>query len=290
MSKSAAKTGAGPTVVVAIEQFFPKNQRIIEDPMAFRMLPFGVRMFVQLVRPDFMRDWMVRATEKDLPGIWAGMMCRKRFIDDALVRSADHFDAVVNLGAGFDTRVYRIASASRIPVWEVDQKENIAAKKRGVINILAAIPRNVRLVSIDFDREKLVDILLSHGYSTAMRTFFIWEGVTQYLTDAGIQSTFEFLGAAPARSQVVFTYIRRDFLDGRTMYGWNKAYRKYVARERVWLFGKNPEEWPDFLNLYGWKVVDDIGIPDLTEQYVKPTGRVLPGNEVERILVAEKVH
>ncbi len=290
MSKTAARTGAGPTVMVAIEQLFPREQRIINDPMACRMLPFGVRMFVHLMKPGFMRDWMVRATEKALPGIWAGMMCRKRFIDEALTRSTDNVDAVVNLGAGFDTRAYRLPPASRIPVWEVDQEENIAAKRKGVINILGAIPPNVKLVSIDFDRQRLMDILLSHGYSTAMRTFFIWEGVTQYLTDAGIQATFEFLGAAPARSQIVFTYIRKDFLDGRTMYGWNKAHRKYVVRERIWLFGKNPEEWPDFLNLYGWRVVDDIGIPGLAEQYVKPTGRILPGNEVERILVAEKVH
>ena len=31
MSKEAGKTASGPTVVIAIEQYFPKSQRVVED-------------------------------------------------------------------------------------------------------------------------------------------------------------------------------------------------------------------------------------------------------------------
>jgi len=31
MTKAAGKTGAGPTVTVAIEQHFPPDQRIVDD-------------------------------------------------------------------------------------------------------------------------------------------------------------------------------------------------------------------------------------------------------------------
>jgi hypothetical protein len=41
MAQAAAKTGAGPTVMVAIEQYFPSHQRIIiVDDMAYSVLPF----------------------------------------------------------------------------------------------------------------------------------------------------------------------------------------------------------------------------------------------------------
>jgi hypothetical protein len=46
MTKAAAKTGVSPTVLVAIEQYFPEKQRIIEDGLAYRMLPFGMKTFV----------------------------------------------------------------------------------------------------------------------------------------------------------------------------------------------------------------------------------------------------
>jgi hypothetical protein len=92
-----------PAVIVAIEQRFPKDQRIIADDLAYAMLPSGMKAFVWLMRPAFARDWMVRATEKSAPGLWALMACRKRYIDEKLIEAVDEIDAVVNLGAGFDT-------------------------------------------------------------------------------------------------------------------------------------------------------------------------------------------
>jgi len=144
-------------------------------------------------------------------------------------------------------------------------------------------------VTIDFDREELGTVLQSQGYSDRMKTFFIWEAVTQYLTEAGIRSTFEFLAEAEPGSSLVFTYIRKDFLDGRDLYHWEKAYEKYVEKEKIWRFGMNPEEWPGFLQQYGWKPIEDIGYDELAEMYVRPTGRALPSTQVERIVHAQKL-
>jgi|NGEPerStandDraft_6_1074524.scaffolds.fasta_scaffold386565_2 hypothetical protein len=41
MTKAAAKTGADPIFIVAVEQFFPKNQRIIEDDLSPKILPLS---------------------------------------------------------------------------------------------------------------------------------------------------------------------------------------------------------------------------------------------------------
>jgi O-methyltransferase involved in polyketide biosynthesis len=64
MTQAAAKTGSGPTAMVAIEQHFPKDQRIIDDDLAYRILPRGMRAYVWLMRLDQARDWIVRASEK----------------------------------------------------------------------------------------------------------------------------------------------------------------------------------------------------------------------------------
>lgn len=128
MSQAAGKTGPGPTATVAIEQHFPRQQRIIEDHLAHQMLPAGMRAFVHLVRPRWIRDWMIRGAERDLPGIWSAVLCRKRFIDETLEGAAGDIDAVVNLGAGLDTRLYRLSGVSGKPAFEVDQPQSIRFK------------------------------------------------------------------------------------------------------------------------------------------------------------------
>lgn len=289
MTKAAAKTGIGPTTLVAIEQHFPKKQRIIEDDLAYRILPFSMKVFVWLVRPDPIRAWMVRATEKDAPGLWGGMMCRKRYIDEKLIDSVNQINSVVNLGAGFDTRAYRLPALSDMPVWEVDQPENIQSKQNRLYKLFGAVPSHVRLVPIDLDREELDTVLASYGYSADRRTFFIWEAVTQYLTETGIRTTFDFLAKAERGSRLVFTYVRKDFLDGRVMYGWEKGYKQYVVKNKIWLFGMDPEAWPNFLKGYGWQIIEHVGYEELAEQYVRPTGRELASTPIERIVYAEKV-
>lgn len=41
MARAAAKTGGEPTALVAVEQCFPKNERIIVDDLAYRIMPSG---------------------------------------------------------------------------------------------------------------------------------------------------------------------------------------------------------------------------------------------------------
>lgn len=288
MAKAAARTGVGPTALVAMEQSFSKKERIIEDDLAYRLLPFSGRALLWLMRPEPFRNWMIRLTEKDAPGIWGGIMCRKRYIDEQLADSLRRIDAVVNLGAGFDTRVYRLPALSGVPVWEVDQSENIKPKQQRLRKLLGTIPSHVTLVAIDFDREDLGAVMKAHGYAADKRTFFIWEAVTQYLTEKGIRTTFDYLAKAVRGSRLAFTYIRQDFLDGRAMYDWEKGYREYVATN-TWIFGMEPETWPSFLEKYGWQVIEDIGYDEMAARYVKPTGRALATTPIERMVLATKL-
>jgi methyltransferase (TIGR00027 family) len=275
--------------MVAIEQHFPKGKRIIDDELAYRFLPLGMRGYVWLMRLDIARDWMVRATEKSLPGIWAGMMCRKRYIDEKLIESVGHIDAVVNLGAGFDTRVYRLPALANMPAWEVDQPENVEPKRARLRNLFGAVPPHITLVPIDFDREELGTVLAAHGYLAKERTFFIWEAVTQYLTERGIRATFGYLTTAARGSRLAFTYVRKDFLYGKNINGGEPLYKQYVVRDKLWLFGMAPEEVEDFLGAFGWSVVEHLGYEELAERYVAPTSRRLASTPIERIVYAEKL-
>lgn len=277
-----------PIALVAVEQYLPKAQRIVDDDTAVLLLPLGAVIFVRLLQARGLRDWIIGLSEKSNPGIWGGLLCRKRYIDDKLVASCNKIHAVVNLGAGFDTRPYRLQALSGLPVWEVDQCENVEAKQKRLRKAFGTIPANVKIVSVDFDRDDLGSILVAQGYSVATQTFFVLEAVTQYLTEKGVRATFDWLAKAAPGSRLVFTYVRKDFLDGKNFYGWESGYRQFVA-SKVWLYGMEPENCPDFLKDYGWRVIEDIGYDKLADRYIVPTGRPLASTPVERMVYAERV-
>ena len=231
---------------------------------------------------------MIRLTEKRIPGVWAIFSVRKRYIDDK-VTEATHLDALVNLGAGFDTLTFRLPTLVNGPVFEVDQPGDIESKRSKLNQALGELPEQLRFVSVDFDEEELGPALTTHGYSSDMKTVFVLQAVTQYLTMAGIQTTFDFLAKSQSGSRLVFTYVRRDFVEGRAFNDNEDLYKRLVLKDKVWLFGLNSEEVSDFLDGYGWRVLEHLGYDEIAEVYVKPTGRKLESFALERLVYAEKL-
>ena len=290
-TKGAAKTGNQPTLIVAIEQNFPQEERIINDTLAPKLYSGADRFWIQLTKISVFRNWIVGITEKFLPGGWSCFLVRKRYIDEHLLEAVGNreVEAVVNLGAGFDTRLYRFEALRNIPCWEVDQPINIAAKESVLKSALKTVPENVTLTGINFVEQEIGELLKQSGYQAGVRTFFIWEAVSQYLNDAAVKNIFDFFAQAPAGSQLVFTYIPRDFIDGTNLYNQEKFYKRVVLKDKIWQFGFDPTTLGELLGRIGWKLVKDLGYAELGDRYVKPTGRNLGVLQIERVVYAEKV-
>jgi methyltransferase (TIGR00027 family) len=233
----AAQTAYGPMVQVAIEQYEPPERRLVDDELALSFLPAGQRAMVRAMRWPPLRRLTISAGERVVPGSWAIVAGRKRYIDDKLAEALESIDAVVVLGAGMDTRAYRLSRRSDIPVFEVDLPVNIERKKAVLRRVFDVLPRSVHLVPLDFERDDLFGALTQHGYSAGARTFFVWEGVTQYLTEDAVRATFTALQGVPSGSRLVFTYVRKEFIDGLNMYGATLLYKRFRQRRKVWKFG-----------------------------------------------------
>lgn len=285
----AAQTAFGPMVLAAVEQNEPAGRRLVDDDLAELFLPAPLRWLAAATRLTPVRRLMVRASEWMGPGLWANLACRKRFIADKLAESLADINAVVILGAGLDTRGYLLTRQVRIPVFEVDLPVNIARKAKTVRRVMGQPPLSVRLVALDFERDDLLTALAEHGYHTDYRAFFICEGVTQYLSEAGVRRTLEGLRAAAPGSRLVFTYVKRDFIDGTNRYGTRTLYRSVRQRNQLWQFGLQPDEVAGFIADYGWRLVEQAGPDELVQRYVEPTGRKLRASELEWSAYAEKV-
>lgn len=278
---AAASTAFGPMVLAAVEHNEAPERRLVDDDLAASFLPARLRMLVAATRWAPVRRAVLRASERRGPGLWASIACRKRLIDERLSDPLNEFDAVVILGAGLDTRAYRIARHSTLPVFEVDQQVNIDRKTAVVQRVLGELPPSVRLVAVDFERDDLFDTLRRHGYDPTRRTFFIWEGVTQYLTAPAVAATLDRLRGAAPGSRLIFTYIRQDFLDGVNLYGAGPVFHRFRERSPLWHSGFEPERLHEHLAEHGWTLIEQAGPAYFRDTYIRPTARNITASQIE---------
>jgi methyltransferase (TIGR00027 family) len=180
-------------VIVACEQHVPDGQRLVDDSLAAAFLPPGLRLLARACRWPSVRNLLIRASEKKAPGVWGGMACRKRYIDEKVTQAIqDGVDAMVILGAGLDTRAYRLVAPTGVHTYEVDLPANISYKHARLRALYGGVPEYVTLVLIDFEHEDLGAVLAAHGFRTENRTLFLWEAVTQYLTEDAVERLSRF--------------------------------------------------------------------------------------------------
>jgi O-methyltransferase involved in polyketide biosynthesis len=98
----------------------------------------------------------------------------------------------------------------------------------------------------------------------------------------------EHLAGAASGSGLAFTFVRKDFLSGQTMYGAQSAYQDFVVKHRLWQFGLHPEEVAEFLAEYGWHECEQVGPDEYDARYLQPAGRLMATSEIERAVYAER--
>jgi methyltransferase (TIGR00027 family) len=210
---------------------------------------------------------------------------RTHYIDAALRRAAaDGATQVVILGAGYDSRAYRFReSHPQLRFFEVDLPTTSAKKRERLVEVFGAVPDYVRYAPIDFDRQTLEEVLSPLGYDPKQRTFFVLEGVTMYVTEAGNGATLDFIRrhSAPG-SRVVFDYLLRPVIEGRYQGYWAADFIAFMVAQRgePYVTGWTPPEAAAFAKKHGLVVVDDVGDQELTKRHNlgsdgKPDGRLL---------------
>jgi methyltransferase (TIGR00027 family) len=272
----------------ALESSRPPERRLFEDRFAHLFLRLPFRFVFRLARFPLGGDLIPRLIDSRWPGARSSGVARTRFIDDAL-RAAlgDGVEQVVILGAGFDCRAYRISGIERTRVFEVDHPDTLAEKRRRLRQVLPSAPPHVRLVATDFNHRQLEELMANGGYDPARRTFFIWEGVTNYLTAAAVDVTFRWFATAARGSRVVFTYVHRRVLDDPPAFaGTRRLFRTLRQTGEPWTFGLDPAEVPGYLAGRGLDLLEDLGAVDYRSRYLRGRGREMRGYEFYRIALA----
>jgi methyltransferase (TIGR00027 family) len=288
MKQSA--TGYGPALMRAIENLMPEDRRLFNDPWSEKFLPPSWKFWLVLLRFPGMLNFLMKARERLTPGVIGGFICRTRYIDDAVLRAVvEEFDSVVNLGAGMDTRAFRIPGIEEVRYFEMDLPELLDVKKEYIDKKIGGLPANLSLVPIDFDNQDIGEALQKAEYSPSSRTLFIWEGVTQYITRDAIDKVLEYVAKAASGSMIVFTYVLESFIDGSVIpFGLKSLYRMTLKKkDPLWLSGFDPAGMPEFVSRFSLHLIEDVGHEEHMERYIRLVGRDLSVFEIERIVLAE---
>ena len=275
--------------IVAVEQFTPAEQRLVHDRIARQFLPVTAQLTLAACRLPLVRHPLMRWSDQRLPGLWGGLLCRKRYGDDQFALALNQgIRQIVSLGAGLDTRPYRYLAKALGRTFEIDLPANSAYKQRRLRAIFGRVPEHVVLIPLDFEAADISSSLDTHGYLAEAPTLFVWEAVSQYLTEAGIRRTLAFLAEAAHGSRLIFTYVQRDFIDGANLFGCQALYDQFLGKDRMWHFGLRPLEVPPLLAEFGWSEREQVGRAQYLRRYVQPLGRRLSVTDVERFVLAEK--
>src|SRR5262249_12673282 len=116
---------------------------------------------------------------------------RTRFIDDAVkdgLRSGA--GQLLLLGAGFDSRPYRLAEVDGVAVFEVDHPATQAAERARLAHTHDNPAERVQFVPVDFERTDLDAALRSARYAADVPAVVVWEGVVSYLSSAAVDHNF----------------------------------------------------------------------------------------------------
>ena len=283
----ASRTAEQNALFRALEWSRPARERICHDPLARHFLTWPLTMVARIATVPGAAQLLSRFIDRRWPGVRSSVVARTRLIDDAIATAlADDVEQLVILGAGFDSRAYRMPGLLAIEVFEVDHPATQAAKQ-GVLTRVSAPRAHVRFVAIDFQRDDLTSAMRVAGYRESARTFILWEGVTNYLTDAAVDSTLRWCSHASPGSRLLFTYVHRDILTGpHAFIGTKNLFASLARAGETLTFGMKPSDVPEYLAERGLSLELDVGAAEYRERYFGAAARTMRGHEFYRIALA----
>jgi methyltransferase (TIGR00027 family) len=282
--QTVSRTALGAAICRLIEQYQPEKTRLFYDPVAKELVGGSVRILMKFAS---MRNFTMKQTDAVAKGIYGVQICRTRYIDDVVQAAISQgIKQLVILGAGYDTRPYRLPEMESVKVFEVDLPAVQDDKKKKLQKYLGRLPEHVTFIPIDFDTQTLETVFTGTAFDPSMPAIFIWEGVTQYISEEAVRQTLAFVGKSAPGSIIVFTYVLKSIIERHSDIPGANHMMDVVARQSPWVFGLEPSGIQDFLKPYGLTVIAEVGNSDYQEKYLKPVERNLVVFEGERIIHA----
>ncbi len=193
---------------------------------------------------------------------------------------------LVLLGAGLDTRAFRMPSLAAVAVYEVDHPATQAYKKRKA-SALTPLASSVTFVPVDFESGSMAESLNRTGFRSDEPTVWVWEGVVMYLTDQAVRSTLADIARCSARGSILIANYHTPH--SKPVDREHRVRRVLLSLWREPQIGqRTPDTMHDEMRRAGFEVVSDTDPPEWARRLEAkaPDGQAA---RVMRILVARRM-
>jgi methyltransferase (TIGR00027 family) len=284
----ASRTAEYNALFRALESSLPEGRRLFADPLARRFLGWPLALVARIGAAPGLRELVPRTIDRRWPGVRSAVVARTRLIDDSIAASlAAPVEQFVILGAGFDSRAYRLPGLRGLPVFEVDHPDTLRIRRAKLERALPALPPHVRFVAIDFQRGDLAAAMAAAGYRESAQSFLLWEGCTNYLTESAVDATLRWCARAAPGSRLLFSYVHRDILTRPAAFvGTRRLFASLEKAGERFTFGIEPGELRGFLAERGLVLESDVGAAEYRQRYYGDAAQSMRGHEFYRVALA----
>ena len=270
----------------AVETAERPGRRLFEDPYAIPFLSGTPKSLAQIAQISGIGKLVRAFLDLGWPYTGSSAVVRTRLIDD-LVRDSLHAGArqLVLLGAGFDSRAFRMEETRQIRTFEVDHPDTQRAKRERLKLILEPPPENVHFVEVDFETDKLESKLRQAGFDDKIPAVVLWEGVVSYLSESAVNANLLLLSRFLAPySRLILTYVHKGALDGSVTFRGSRRWTSWVRRSgEPFIFGFDPATLAKTLSQFGFRLESDLSTADAARRYRTTNGRIESGSELYRV-------
>jgi methyltransferase (TIGR00027 family) len=266
--ESPSKMAEGMAMHRYAESLKSEEERICYDPYAVhfispKIIEYGIK------HPDEAK-FKVEQMEKMFPGLSSSIIARVRYFDDYVMKNIEGgVEQLLILGAGYDTRAYRIKELKDIKVFEVDHPNTQSFKIKKIRDIFGTIPYNVSYVPLDFEFEELGQKLFENCYESSKKTLLIMEGLIMYIPKEAVQKIFSFFTAnSGTDSSIIFDYYPESVVTGSCKQEIGNNIRNFVIQQGEPLqFGIEEETIHEILSNNGFKHIKNVCGADYKKAY-----------------------
>ena len=255
-----------------IESAKAEEERICYDPYAIYFIGPELLKFFEATACNY-PEAKARLEEmyRLFPGTQNSIVARVRYFDDYLQDSmAEGIKQLVILGAGYDTRAYRIEGLKeKVKVFEVDYPIIQKVKMEKIKEIFGSLPGHVVFVNADVGSEELFKSLLEQGYNPSERTLFIMEGLIYYIPPEGVENLLSSIvqNSGPG-SRIIFDYFPQSMVDGTCeLEVGNLIHERVKQSGEPFKFGITDGTIEEFLKERGFSHIQNVTSEDYKKAY-----------------------
>ncbi|MBP2656024.1 MAG: methyltransferase [Firmicutes bacterium] len=222
------------------------------------------------------------------------LISRTKLIDEFVKNHSSKFQQILILGAGFDSRAIRFNNElSHATIFELDAPITQNAKINRLRGKKIKLPSNLKFIPADFTDESLPQKLDAVGFKKEMTSLYILEGLTYYLDQETINTTFNQISEYSGKdSMIVFDYIYSSVIRQETTHkAEERIYQGAAKIGENLTFGIEKGQIEQFLLKYKFELVDEFDSNRLGEKYFRnEKGEIFaPVIGIHSIVIARKM-